>query len=250
VALSCLHAAQRIDDGFVGHDDSAVGNCDRHRVGVVDVILFPAPLVVPVDGELQVYGYPHAWQPIEEATDHFPTPSWIVQVEAARQLPDGKCVLLEYTDQQFEVLVNDFTCLDPDPQLSGIRRRGIDEQADELPFPFQSVATHFNGRLGLVPVLVAQQPELLITGTCHHLALETLRGPDPHLTRKLVRVDDLAVSVVDLENPLDPLECPMHTHSERIELLGPEGRSTELLVHRYEELVAEKIPARPDRPEV
>jgi hypothetical protein len=140
--------------------------------------------------------------------------------------------------------------LDPHAKLSGIFRWGINEQADELPLPLQSAVARLCGRLGFVPIPVAQRRDLLIVRPGHHLVFEALGRPDPQLTGEPVEVDDLAVGVVDLEDLLDALEGPMHTHTERVELRGAKGRPAELLVHGEEELVAKKVSTRPDGPEV
>src|ERR1035441_6504389 len=250
VALVCLRATQGVGDRLVGHDDRAVGNGDRHCIRVVHVVLCPTPLVVAVDSELQIDGYLHARQKVEEFADELPTLFRILLSEAAGEPSDGKSVLLKDPDQQVEVLVDDLACLDPDPKLSWVVRWGVDKQADELALPLKSTSTCLGCRFGLVPVTLAQELYFVITRARHHLILEALGCPYPHLTGELFGVDEFVAGVVDSENLLHSFEDPMHTHTERFELLRTKRRPTEALVHRHEELIAKKVSARPDSPEV
>jgi len=111
-----LPADQRVGGGSVGHDDMAVRHSYRHGVGVVDVALRPWLLAVPVDAKLGVHRDADAWHRVEEAHYELAGPGGFL-IEATAQVPDGHGELIEDLDDQVQVLMNDLTCLYPQPHL-------------------------------------------------------------------------------------------------------------------------------------
>jgi hypothetical protein len=95
MALTCLHTAQSVGHRLVGDDNSSIGHGDRHGIGVIDVVLCPASLVVPMDGQLQVNGHLHARHSIEEPADELSTFLGTIVTEPTVEHLIGEAVLFE-----------------------------------------------------------------------------------------------------------------------------------------------------------